>query len=133
MATETKKNNQLKGRENYLPWLTRMEALLTIDDVLKRDIATDTLEVVGANAAAKAANEKKALKYVIQNCDDSVMHSINPADPFTTILVKLNSSYGFGNMDPSVILTQLREVKFHPSKDPSIILNEIDIRLSAIV
>lgn len=132
MATETKKNNQLKGRENYLPWLTRMEALLTIDDVLKRDIETDTLEVAGATATAKAANEKKALKYVIQNCDDSVMHSINPTDPFTTILVKLNSSYGFGNMDPSVILTQLREVKFHPSKDPSIVLNEIDIRLSEL-
>ena len=127
-----KRQNQLKGRENYLPWLTRLEGLLTLDDVLTRD-ATDTLVIIGATDAAKAVNEKKALKYVIQNCDDSVMHSINPTDPFSAVIDKLNAAYGFGNIDPSIILTQLREIRFHPSKDPSILLNEIDKKLAELI
>jgi hypothetical protein len=127
-----KKNNQLRGRENYLAWLTRMEGLLSIDDILERDTATDTLTILGADAAAKLANEKKAKKYLLQNCDDKVMHSINPTEDFTTIIEKLNSAYGFGHMDPAIILALLREIKFHPSKDPSITLNEIDIRLAEL-
>jgi hypothetical protein len=88
MTSETKKHNQLKGRENYLPWLTRMEALLTIDDVLKRNTETDTLEIIGSTDTIKLANEKKAMKYVIQNCDDSVMHSINPSPMFDSTKCK---------------------------------------------
>ena len=38
MTTETpKKHNQLKGRENYLAWVTRMEGLLSIDEVVARN------------------------------------------------------------------------------------------------
>ncbi len=48
------------------------------------------------------------------------------------ILAKLNKSYGFGHIDPSTILNQLKEIRFHPSKDPSIILNEIDIKLAEL-
>ncbi len=74
---------------------------MKMNEYLVLDSATDTLEVVGATATAKAANEKKALKYVIQNCDDSVMHSINPLDHFITILIKLNSS-----MDSVILIHQ---------------------------
>jgi len=131
--TEHKKQNLLlKGRTNFLPWLTRLEGLLSIDDVLERNVTNDTLEIIGANDIAKAANEKKAKKYIIQNCDDAVMHSVNPSDTFALILAKLNKSYGFGHIDPSTILSQLKEIRFHPSKDPSIILNEIDIKLAEL-
>jgi len=44
----------------------------------------------------------------------------------------LNFSYGFGNLDPSVILTQLRDIRFHPSKDPSTVLNDIDIKFAEL-
>jgi hypothetical protein len=127
-----KKSNQLKGRENYLAWVTRMEGLLSIDDVVVRNATTDKLEILGDTATIKAANEKKAKKYILQNCDDTVMHSINPTDSFEAIFNKLNAAYGFGNLDPSVILSQLRDIKFHPSKDPSIVLNEIDIKLAEL-
>ncbi len=60
------------------------------------------------------------------------MHSINCEDEFTKILAKLNASYGFGNLDPSVILNQLRSIQFHPSKNPSIVLIEIDMRLAKL-
>jgi hypothetical protein len=39
---------------------------------------------------------------------------------------KLNAAYGFANMDPSVILTKLRSISFHPNKNPSVMLNQID-------
>jgi hypothetical protein len=58
-----------------------------------------------------------------------VMHTIVPSEPFEKILDKLNAAYGFGNIDPSIILNQLRDIRFHPSNDPSITLNEIDLRL----
>ena len=129
--TDTKKN-QLKGRENFLPWSTRLETLLTIDGVVTRNQETDKLEIQGSTPAQKEANEKLAKKYVIQNCDDAVMHTINPSDEFTRIMEKLNAAYGFGNMDPSIILNKLRDIRFHPSKDPSIELNEIDMRLAEL-
>ena len=79
MTTETpKKHNQLKGRENYLAWVTRMEGLLSIDEVFARNATTDKLEIIGSTPPIKAENEKKAKKYILQNCDDTVMHSINP-------------------------------------------------------
>ena len=130
--TESTKKNQLKGRENFLPWSTRLETLLTLDDVVTRNEATDKLEIKGLLPADKEANEKVAKKYVIQNCDDSVMHSINPGDDFIKIMDKLNAAYGFGNMDPSIILNKLRDIRFHPSKDPSVVLNEIDLRLAEL-
>jgi hypothetical protein len=129
--TETKKN-QLLGRENFLSWSTRLESLLTIDGVVTRNEQSDALEIAGLEPAQQEANEKLAKKYVIQNCSDKVMHSINPSDDFAQIMQKLNASYGFGNMDPSIILNQLRDIKFHPSKDPSVELNEIDMRLAEL-
>ncbi len=36
-------------------------------------------------------------------------------------------------MDPSIILNQLRDIRFHPSKNPSIVLNEIDVRLAELI
>lgn len=129
---ETNKKNQLKGRENYLPWLTRLETLLTIDDVISRNEETDDIEIYGLTAQQVELNEKKAKKYLILNCGDEVMHSISPGEEFVTILKKLNAAYGFGNMDPSVILNQLRNIRFHPSKDPSIVLNEIDQKLAEL-
>jgi len=109
-----------------------MEGLLSIDGVVARNSTTDKLEIIGSTPPIKAANEKKAKKYILQNCDDTVMHSINPSDSFDAIFKKLNSSYGFGNLDPSVILTQLRDIRFHPSKDPSTVLNDIDIKLAEL-
>ena len=130
--SETSKKNQLKGRENFLPWLTRLETLLTLDEVVSRNEETDLLEISGLLAEARERNEKIAKKYVIQNCDDCVMHSITPGEDFAKIMKKLNAAYGFGNMDPSIILNQLRDINFHPSKDPSITLNEIDLRLAEL-
>ena len=127
-----KKHNQLKGRENYLAWFTRMEGLLTIDGVVQRSTLSENLQILGDTPELKEVNERKAKKYILKNCDDGVMHSINPIDSFDSILKKLNTSYGFGNLDPSIILSQLRDVKFHPSKNPSIILNDIDIKLAEL-
>ncbi len=36
------------------------------------------------------------------------------------------------NLIRSEILAQLRETRFHPSKDPAIVLNEIDIKLAEL-
>jgi hypothetical protein len=126
-----KRQRKLPGMENYLAWKTRLETLLSIDEVIKRNATTGEIEIAGA-AAVKPDNEKKAKKYLIQNCDDCVMHAINPEDNFIKILAKLNDSYGFGSIDPSIILNQLRDIRFHPSKDPAIVLNEIDIRLAEL-
>jgi hypothetical protein len=131
MEEKLNSKNQLKGRENFLPWLTRLETILSIDGVLMRNAETDTLQILGEGTTL-AKNEKTAKRYVVTNCDDRVMHSITPTESFNTIIDKLNGSYGFGNVDPSIILNQLRELKFHPSKDPSIILNDIDMRLAEL-
>ena len=130
MSDNNSKKNQLKGRENYLPWSTRLETLLSIDGVIARN--EGTLEIAGSTPGIRAANEKIAKKYVIQSCDDCVMHSITPTDDFIKILAKLNTTYGFGKMDPSLILNKLREIRFHPSKDPSIVLNDVDLRLAEL-
>ena len=131
--SDSSKKNQLKGRENFLPWLTRLETLLELDEVLSRNEETGKLEIAGLKQVQIDKNEKIAKKYIIQNCSDSVMHSITPNESFEKILAKLNSSYGFGNMDPAIILNQLRDINFHPSKDPAIVLNEIDLRLAELV
>ncbi len=57
------KKNHLKGRENFLPWLTRMETLLTLDEVLTKNKLTSEIEIVGATDALKKKNEKIAKKY----------------------------------------------------------------------
>jgi hypothetical protein len=80
-------------------------------------------DLVDASKELKIKNEKTAKKYVISNCDDRVMHSINPNETFDQIIAKLYGTYGFGILDPAVILNELHEIKFHPSKDPSIVLN----------
>ena len=103
---------------------------MTIDGIILRE--DNKLKISGDTAAQKFENEKKGKKYIIQNCDDTVMHSINPSDNFDRIMSKPNSTYGFGNMDPSIILNKLRKINFHPSKDPAVELNEIDMRLAEL-
>jgi len=76
-----KKEILLKGRENYLAWSTRLETMLTIDDIIKRNDDTDALEVVG-QGDVKKKNEKTAKKYVVKNLSDAVMHTISPTDNF---------------------------------------------------
>jgi len=121
-----KKEILLKGRENYLAWSTRLETMLTIDDIIKRDDDTDALEVVG-QGDVKKKNEKTAKKYVVKNLSDAVMHTISPTDNFLKLLDKLNAAYGFANMDPSVIEAKLRTISFNPNKNPSVMLNQIDL------
>jgi hypothetical protein len=94
-------------------------------------VITDVIEVCGTDVTLKA-NEKKAKRYNVTNCSDMVMHSINPSDEFTAMLTKLHATYGFGNIDPSVILAKLRTISFHTSKDPTLMLNQIDIWLNEL-
>jgi hypothetical protein len=76
-----KKETLLKGRNNFLAWSTRLETLLTLDGhIIRND--NDVLEIAGATDAAKSKNETAAKKYIIKNCSDEVMHSINPTDDF---------------------------------------------------
>jgi len=126
-----RKNHALKGRINYLAWVTRMEVLLGLEEVIGRDDKNKII-ITGASEALKKKNEIRAKKYIVSNCDDNVMHMINPKETFDKILSKLNSMYGYGNMDPSIILRELRELKFHPSIDPSVTLNEINIKLAQL-
>ena len=55
------------------------------------------------------SNGKKLKIYIINNCADKVLHSINPAESSLQILDKLNSVYGFGNVDPLVIQQDISE------------------------
>jgi hypothetical protein len=123
---QPKKDVLLKGRENYLPWFTRLETMLTLDDIVKRD-TNDKLTIAGEEATLVAKNEKIARKYVIKNLSDAVMHTINPSDTFEQLIVNLNAAYGFANIDPTVIHQRLRTISFNPNKDPSIMLNQINI------
>ena len=60
------------------------------------------------------------------------MNSINPAESSLQILDKLNSVYRFGNVDPLVIQQDIAELKFNPNQDPSITLNEFDLKLAEL-
>ena len=129
------KRNQLKGRTNYLAWKTRLEMMLTIDDILRPAAEGEGtgLIISGTTEKQKSDNEKKAKKYLIQNCDDKVIHSIDPSCSFHQILAKLNSSYRFSAIDPSIIVKELQDlVNFHPSKDPAATLEDIDIKLGEL-
>ena len=120
---EPKKNSLLKGKENYLAWATRLEMLLVLDEVITRDTRTNKLVLKTPN------KEGEATRYLIENCSDAVMHTIDPSATFLENLNKLNKQYGFGNLDPAVILKELREVCFHPSKDPSIAIDQFNRKL----
>jgi Reverse transcriptase (RNA-dependent DNA polymerase) len=119
------KKQLLKGKANFLPWLQRLEGLLMMDERVERN-DLEELVVKGATELERIQNNKVAKRYIYENCDDAVMHVINPQDDFNNILRKLNSSYGFGNVDPSIIKKELRSIKFNPSKDPGIMLDFID-------
>jgi hypothetical protein len=61
------------------------------------------------------------------------MHSINPEEKFEETeekfeetLGKLNFAYGFGFMEPSMILNELRGIKFHPAHYPQSVFEWID-------
>ncbi len=123
---KAKKDILLKGRVNYLAWATRLELMLALDDVAKRN-DNDNIVVAGETELEKKTNEKKAKRYVVQNLSDSVMHSINPNDSFEDLLANLNAAYGYANMDPSVVHQKLRTISFHPNKDPGIMLNQINL------
>ena len=128
MTSEPKKDILLKGS---LACATRLETLLLIEGNIVRNVPTeedpsDELKICGSNEAVKRQNEKAAKIYLIKNCSDDVMHSINPTDTFLGMMAKLNAAYGFANMDPSVILGKLRTISFNPSKDPAIMLNQIN-------
>lgn len=125
-TNETKKDILLKGRANYLAWITRLESMLSLDDVVKKN-EQGKLEISGANEITKATNEKTAKRYVINNLSDAVMHTVNPSDTFAHLLSNLNAAYGFANMDPSVIHQKLRTISFNPNKDPSIMLDQINL------
>jgi len=58
-TNETKKDILLKGRANYLAWITRLESMLSLDDVVKKN-EQGKLEISGANEIEKAINEKKS-------------------------------------------------------------------------
>ena len=122
--TETTRKQLLTGRNNFLSWLTRLEGLLTIDDIIER--TDEGIVILGATPEEKKKNEREAKRYVLKNCDDSVMHVISPSDSFFETIEKLNSAYGFGNLDPSTIMKELRSIKFHPSRNPSVIFEFID-------
>jgi hypothetical protein len=125
VETREKKDKLLKGRSNFLPWMTKLEALLSIDGVVERD-RDEKLIIVGTTEKEKEKYDKTGRKYIIENCSDKVMHSINPQDKFAEMFAKLNASYGYAYVDPGVIKQELRHVKFHPSKDPTMLLNDID-------
>jgi hypothetical protein len=85
--TKTEKRPLLRGRENFLAWLTRLEGLLMIDGVIKKN-KEGQLEVAEIGDT-KIENEKKTQRYIFDNCDDSVMHSINPGEKFKETVGKL--------------------------------------------
>ena len=84
-----------KGRENYLAWSTRLETMLTIDDIIERK--NDDSLVICGQGAEKQKNEKIAKKNVIRNLSDKVMHTISASDPFVAIR-KFYAAYGFAGI-----------------------------------
>ena len=72
------KKNQLKGIENFLPWLTRMETLLTLDGVLTRNKLTSEIEIVGATEALKKRKEISPSKMATRK--DSVSTALMVSD-----------------------------------------------------
>jgi len=136
------RRNELRGRDNILAWLTRLETMNLLDDVVVRNTTTDKLELVTSPPTAAGtrpnpdpiaiANEKKLKTYIIKNCSDQVLHSITPSETSIQILEKLNAVYGFGNVDPLVIQQDIAELKFNPNHDPSITLNQLDIKLAEL-
>ena len=127
--SETKNDLLLKGKENYLAWATRLEIMLVLDDLLERDEESNKLKIKIKEATEMAAKEKLAMKFLIKNCSDVVMHTIDPSATFLENLAKLNKQYGAGNLDPAVILKSLRDVNFHPSKDPAGVIDEFNRKL----
>jgi hypothetical protein len=98
MGDSIKKETLLKGRENFLAWFNRLESILTFDDIVERNNNDQLVVLAGENAAATQANEKEAKKYIVKNCSDQVMHSINPTDTFIQMIDKLHATYGFATL-----------------------------------
>lgn len=76
---EKKRSHLLRGRKNFLPWKTRIEGLLLIDDVLELKKVTNSendqelieaIAIAGANDTDKKKNDKKARKLILENLDD---------------------------------------------------------------
>jgi hypothetical protein len=67
-----------------------------------RDKETNKLNLKGQG------KEKLAMNYLISSCSHAVMHTIDPSANAIENLDKLNKQYGFGNLDPAVILKELR-------------------------
>jgi hypothetical protein len=97
------RRNELRRRENILAWFTRLETMNVLEDVIRRNISTDKLELVRSplkNDGTRPdpdpvaiANEKKLKIYIIRNCSDRVLQSINPSEASMQILEKLNAVY----------------------------------------
>jgi hypothetical protein len=44
--TDESRRNDLRGRENILAWLTRLETINSLDNVIIRNLKTDKIELV---------------------------------------------------------------------------------------
>jgi hypothetical protein len=113
MTTETSKNKLiLKGRENYLEWSKRFEAMAIIEDW--GDIEN------GVFISSSEEEEKEAKRWVIMNLSDEAIRPITPSAPLQNILEKLNEVFGYGNFHPTIQKQSiLGFIEFPIVKDPT--------------
>jgi hypothetical protein len=113
MTTETSKNKLiLKGRENYLEWSKRFEAISLIEDwgTVKN----------GVFIPASVEEEKEAKRWVIMNLSDEAIGPVTPSAPLQNILERLNEVFGYGNLHPTIQKqTILTFIEFPIAKDPT--------------
>ena len=126
MTTETSKNKLiLKGRENYLEWSKRFEAMAITEE-------WGNIEA-GIFTPQSTAKEKDAKKWVIMNLSDEAISPVIPSAPLQKILEKLNEVFGYANYN-SVTQKQLilSFIEFPIIKDPTQIFLWFDKQLDIL-
>ena len=98
-----------------------MDENISIDD-------NDVITIVNNDVK----NEKAAKRYLFKNCSDAVMHTLEPGSDFVTNLNRLNTSYGFANVDLSVILKDIIDIAFRANVDPMTIFDFVDKKLAEL-
>ena len=135
---EKKRNNNLRGRENYLAWKNRIEGILLSDDILevkkvqRNGVDVETIDIMGEDEATRTKNKKKAKKILLESLDDRVMHVISSTESFKEMMKSLNAAYGFAHIDPSQIKKDLRSIRLFPNKNPATTFDFMDRKINEL-
>lgn len=133
----------LKGSDNFVPWLTKLNNYCFLEDLMNGQFWPDEIVTPEPTptipqptsvqpTTAKLKNAKTIKKWINENIDHSLI-SFDATEPLKLIMESFHNSYGTLHLDPEAFKDYLKNtIYFDPALNPQATLNWLDDQLKLL-